>query len=197
MRVVNSNRERVVGDIIIAKKKLKDIQRELCIRPGSTPEETLRSALLQKTGYATASTLQKQLGNNSKSNFPNQNTNNPLRVKQEPTLSVQKKKLQNGINRAKIQSSTFGKSNKPTNNQKACYFCGKEFSPKYNLSCPARDAICKSSNKNGHFARCCNSAKNVNNVDNESDSIVEKGINFITSDSESEFGVLKISAIKS
>ena len=106
-------------------------------------------------------------------------------MKQELALSVQKKKLQNGINRAKIQSSTFGKSNKPTNNQKACYFCGKETSPNNKSSCPARDAICKSSNKNGHFARCCNSTKNVSKVDNESDYTIEKDINFITSDSKS------------
>ena len=73
----------VVRDIIIAKMKFEDIQRELCIRPGKLPEKTLSSALLQETGYATASTLQKQMGN-----YSNQNTNCPFRVKQEPTLSV-------------------------------------------------------------------------------------------------------------
>ena len=40
----------VVRDIFITKMKFKDIQRELCIQPGNSPEETLRSALLQETG---------------------------------------------------------------------------------------------------------------------------------------------------
>ena len=52
--------------------------------------------------------------------------------------------------------------------------------------------ICKSCNKKEHFARCCNSTKKVNNVDNESVSTVEKDINFIRSDSEPEFDFLKI-----
>ena len=70
-------------------------------------------------------------GNNSNSNYSNQNSNNQFRVKQEPKLSVQKKNLQNRINRAKNQNPTFGKPNKPTNNQKACYFCGKDYSPNH------------------------------------------------------------------
>ena len=42
--------------LFIANLKFKNNQKEFCIRPGSTPEETFRSALLQETGYATAST---------------------------------------------------------------------------------------------------------------------------------------------
>ena len=49
----------VVRDIFIAKMRYKDIQRELCIRPGTTPEETLKSALLQEKGAQTATDLQK------------------------------------------------------------------------------------------------------------------------------------------
>ena len=40
----------VFRDIFIAKMRYKDIQRELCIRLGATPEETLKSALLQEKG---------------------------------------------------------------------------------------------------------------------------------------------------
>ena len=43
----------------------KDIQRELCIRPGTTPEETLKSALLQEEGAQTATDLQKQFGSSA------------------------------------------------------------------------------------------------------------------------------------
>ena len=55
----------VVRDIFIVKMRYKDIQRELCIRPGATPEETLKSALLQEKGAQTATDLQKQFGSSS------------------------------------------------------------------------------------------------------------------------------------
>ena len=38
----------VVRDIFIAKMRYTEIRCELCIRPGATPEETLKSALLQE-----------------------------------------------------------------------------------------------------------------------------------------------------
>ena len=113
----------------------------------------------QEAGYITAFTLQKQMGNNFNLNYTIQNSINQFMFKQEPTLSVQKKNLQNRINRAKNQNCTFGKANKPTKNQKACYFCGKDYSPNHKSSCAARGVICKSSNKKGHFASCCNSPK--------------------------------------
>ena len=52
----------VVRDIFIAKKRYKDIQRELCIRPGATPEETLNSAFLQEKAAQTASSQQNNSG---------------------------------------------------------------------------------------------------------------------------------------
>ena len=54
-----------VRDIFIAKMRYKDIQRELCIRPGATPEDTLKSALLQEKGAQTATDLQRQLGSSA------------------------------------------------------------------------------------------------------------------------------------
>ena len=69
----------VVRDIFIAKMRYKDIQRELCIRPGATPEETLKSGLLQEKGAQTATDLQKQFGSSSTMVvFPIQN---PVRVR--------------------------------------------------------------------------------------------------------------------
>ena len=50
----------VIRDIFIAKMRFSDIQRELCIRPGATVDDTLKSALLQEKGYVTANTLQNQ-----------------------------------------------------------------------------------------------------------------------------------------
>ena len=40
----------VVRDIFFAKTRYKDIQWELCIRTGNTPEETLKSAVLHEKG---------------------------------------------------------------------------------------------------------------------------------------------------
>ena len=44
----------VLRDIFIAKIRYKNIQRELCIRPGRTPKETLKSELLREKGAQTA-----------------------------------------------------------------------------------------------------------------------------------------------
>ena len=98
------NEKEVVRDIFIAKMKFKDIQRDFCIRPGNSPEETLKSALFQEKKYVTASTLQKQMGlsgpSSSNSNF-GQNHPNSFKIKQEPILSVQRKNNnQNRTNRA-------------------------------------------------------------------------------------------------
>ena len=56
------NGKEVVRDIFIAKIKFKDIQCDIWIRPGNSPNKTLKSALLRKKGYVTASTLQKTNG---------------------------------------------------------------------------------------------------------------------------------------
>ena len=181
----------VVRDIFIAKMRYKDIKRELCIRPGTTPEETLKSALLQEKGAQTATDLQKQLGSSASMGSFSQSgvtSGQNTRIKQEPTFSVQGKKLSDRINRAQNNKS------KGTNEKaKLCYFCGNKFSANHKQSCPARNVTCRNCSKKGHFAKCCNS-KNVANVEAESDETVEENCNFITSDSESEFAVLSVTA---
>ena len=113
------------------------------------------------------------------------------RIKQEPTFSVQGKKLSDRISRA--QSS---KSKGNNEKSKSCYFCGNRFSANHKQSCPARNVSCRNCSKKGHFAKCCNS-KSVANVEAESDETVEENCNFITSDSESEFAVLSVAVEKS
>ena len=49
----------VLRDIFIVKVRYKDINRQLCILPGTTTEDTLKSAFLQDKGAQTASSLQK------------------------------------------------------------------------------------------------------------------------------------------
>ena len=181
----------VVRDIFIAKMRYKDIQRELYVRPGTTPEETLKSVLLQEKGAQTATDLQKQFGSSASmgsfyqsGSSSGQNT----RIKQEPTFSVQGKKLSDKINRAQNNNSEGANER-----AKLCYFCGNRFSANHKQSCPARNVTCRNCSKKGHFAKCCNS-KNVANVEVESDETVEENCNFITSDSESEFAVLSVSS---
>ena len=118
----------IVRGIFIAKMRYKDIQRELCIRPGTTPEEALKSALLQEKGAQTATDLQKQLGSSASMGSFSQSGSNSgqnTRMKQEPTFSVQGKKLSDRINRAQNN-----KSNGANEKRKLCYFCGNRFSGK-------------------------------------------------------------------
>ena len=82
----------VVRDLFIGKMRLKDIQRELCIRPRNSSEETLKSTLLQGKGYVTTSILQIQMGSNSSSsNFPfKRGTTNKI-VCLELKIAIEKK----------------------------------------------------------------------------------------------------------
>ena len=131
----------------------------------------------------------------SNSNF-GQNHPNSFKIKQEPTLSVQRKNnIQNRTNRA--QNPRGKPNNRPNNTQqrdnKPCYFCGKEVSPNHKLSCPAKNVICNNCNKKGHFARCCNSRSDVGIVDDDSEITAEEECEFIASVSEPEYSLLNIS----
>ena len=93
----------------------------------------------------------------------------------------------------------FGKGNfKPKNQQdqsntqsKPCYFCGRRFTPEHKSKCQARGATCRNCGKKGLFAKCCNSNQ-VANVE-QPDPDEEEDCNFIDSDSEENYSVLKIS----
>ena len=52
-------------DTFIVQMRFKDIQPELRTLSGSTPDETLNSALLQEKGTQPASSLQKKLENSA------------------------------------------------------------------------------------------------------------------------------------
>ena len=119
----------VVRKIFIAKMRYKNIQRELCIRPGNTSEETLKSALLQEKGAQTVTSLQNQLGSSSVvggSSHQGSSSAQNFRIKQEPTFSVQGKKLSDRVIRAQSNSRPKG-SNNPKH-AKPCYFWGNKFS---------------------------------------------------------------------
>ena len=90
MRMVDTQREEVVLDLFIAKMRFKDTQRELCICPSHSLEETLTTALFQEKGYVTASALQKQMDQNCSFNY-SFSSQNILKIKSEPTRSIRKK----------------------------------------------------------------------------------------------------------
>ena len=164
----------------IEKEVIRDIFlcRELCIRPGATVDDTLKSALLQEKVYVTASTLQKQNPSTTSDPANFKNSSNQFRVKQEPLMSMGNFKPKNQQDQSNTQS-------------KPCYFCGRRFTPEHKSKCQARGAKCRSCRKKGHFAKCCNSNQ-VANVE-KPDPDEEEDCNFIDSDSEENYSVLKIS----
>ena len=84
--------------------------------------------------HATQQLLQKQMGNNSNSNYSNQNSNYPNQG-QTGTHTISSEKELTKQNKPCQKLEYFGKPNKPTNNQKACYFYGNNFSPNHKSSC--------------------------------------------------------------
>ena len=70
-------------------------------------------------------------------------------IKQEPTFSVQGKKLSDRINRAQNHKS---EGNATTKKAKSCFFCGNRFSANHKQSCSARNVACRNFSKKGHYA---------------------------------------------
>ncbi|KAK2710384.1 hypothetical protein QYM36_013883, partial [Artemia franciscana] len=80
-----------------------------------------------------------------------------------------------------VDATTRGPGQNSFRNQKAsvnnhtkgrdCYFCGGSYST--NHACPAKGKICTQCKKPNHFARVCCSNKNVNTIDEETESFRE------------------------
>ena len=159
---------------------------------GDHSRRNFKVGVITVKGAQTATNLQKQLGYPSVSgSFSHQGSNSAqsARIKQEPTFSVQGKKLSDRINRA--QRNSRAKGNPNTEKAKFCYFFGNKVSANHKQTCPARNVTCRNCSKKGHFAKCCNS-KVVATVEVESDETTEENGNFITSDSESDLAVLAV-----
>ena len=119
---------------------------------------------------------------------------NSIRVKQEPTSSVEQFKNQGN-------SSRGGGVNRPNQLQsqnKPCYFCGNPFSLEHRRSCPAREATCNASKKKGHFAKVCNTTKRRVNMVQHDEISSDQEINLIdiNGDSEPEYGVMAIDVVQ-
>ena len=166
-----------------------EVQRQL-IRAKANLDDTLQLALENEKGAKTSEQFQKLLPHNNATS----STTNSIRIKQEPTSSVQKFKNQG-------YSSRGGDVNRPHQRQhqnKPCYFCGNPFSLEHRRSCPARKATCNACKKKGHFAKVCNTTKRrVNMIQNEEMSTDQEcNLIDVNGDSEPEYGVMAIDVVQ-
>ena len=125
-------------DLVIGRIRDVEVQRQL-IRVKANFDDTLQLALENEKGAKTSEQFQKLLPHNNATS----NTTNSIRVKQEPTSSVQQFKSQRN-------SSLGGGVNRPNqrqNQNKTCYFCGNLFSLEHRRSCLAREATCNACKK--------------------------------------------------
>ena len=189
----------VIGRSISKRATLKDlfnvrirdveVQRQL-IRAKAYLDDTLQLALENEKGAKTSEQLQKLLPHNNATS----NTTNSIRVKQEPTSSVQQFKSQGNSSRG----GDVNRPNQRQNQNKPCYFCGNPFSLEHRRSCPAREATCNACKKKGHFAKVCNTTRRrVNMVQNEEMSTNQEcNLIDVNGDSEPEYGVMAIDVVQ-
>ncbi len=63
-------------------------------------------------------------------------------------------------------------SSGPNNKQRVCRYCGRDFP--YKGACPAKNAICNTFGKRGHFAKSCESGPSKARVSNKTDNTIEE-----------------------
>ena len=120
-------------DLFIGRIRDVEVQRQL-IRAKANFDDTLQLALENEKGAKTSEQFQKLLPHNNSSS-----TNaSSIRVKQEPTSSVQQFSNQGNNSRG----GGLNRSNQRQNQNKPCYFCGNPFSLEHRRTCPAREATC-------------------------------------------------------
>ena len=173
---IDQERE-TLKDLLIGRIRDVEVQRQL-IRAKANLEDTLQLALENEKRAKTSEQFQKLLPHNNASS----NTTSSIRVKQEPTSSVQQFKNQGNRSRG----GGVNRPNQRQNQNKSCYFCGIPFSLEHRRSCPAREATCNACKTKGHFAKVCNTTKRrVNMVQNEEMSS-DQECNLIDVNGESE-----------
>ena len=170
-------------DLIIGQFRDIDVQQQL-IKAKADLDGTFKPALECEKGANTSAQFQKLLPHNQHSNA--------IKVKQEPTFSIQSSKgkrnyPQNQNNRQTSQNNQANKS---------CYLCGNPFSPDHRKSCPAWEVTCNLCRKRGQFAKCCNSSKRrvnlVQEIEDASGSSIDCNFIDVEQDSEPEYGILQL-----
>ena len=184
-----NQKKATLKDLFIGRVRDVEVQRQL-IRAKANLDDTLQLALENEKGAKTSEQFQKLLPHNNATST----TTNSIRVKQEPSSSVQQFKTQGN-------SSRGGGVNRPNqrhNQKKTCYFCSNPFSLEHRRSCPAREATCNACKKKDHFAKVCNTTKRrVKMVQNEEmSSDQECNLIDVNGDSEPEYGVMAIDVVQ-
>ena len=176
-------------DLFIGRIRDVEVQRQL-IRAKANLDDTLQLALENEKGAKTSEQFQKLLPHNN-AIF---NITNSIRVKQEPTSSVQQFKNQGNCSRR----GGVNRPNQRQNQNKPCYFCGNPFSLEHHRSCPASEATYNACKKKGHFAKVCNTTRRrVNMVQNEEMSTDQEcNLIDVNGDTESEYGVMAIDVVQ-
>ena len=176
-------------DLFIGRICNVDVQR-LLIRAKANLDDTLQLALENEKGAKTSEQFQKLLPHNNATST----STNSIRVKEEPTSSVQQFKNQGNSSRG----GGVNRPNQQQNQNKPCFFCGNPFSLEHRRPCPAREATCNACKKKGHFAQVCNTTKRrVNMVQNEEiSSNQECNLIDVSGDSEPEYGVMSIEIVQ-
>ena len=176
-------------DLFIGRIRDVVVQRQL-IRAKANLDDTLQLALENEKGAKTSEQFQKLLPHN---NTISTNASS-IRVKQEPTSSVQQFKNQGNSSRG----GGFNRSNQRQCQNKPSYFCGNPFSLEHRRSCPAREATCNACKKKGHFAQVCNTRKRRVKMVQHDETLSDQECNLIdvNGDSEPEYGVMAIDIVQ-
>ena len=179
----NAQERETLKDLFIGRVRDVDVQQQL-IKAKADLNDTFKLALECEKGLVRPFSSKKLL--------PLNQFSNTIKVKQEPTFSIQSSRgkenyPQNQTNRQNMQSNKGNKS---------CYFCGNPFSPDHKKSCAARGVTCNLCKKRGHFAMCCVSSKRRVNLVHESEEASDPSIdcNFIDADYDNkpEYAVLQL-----
>ena len=166
-------------DLFIGRIRDIDVQQQL-IKAKADLDGTFKLALDCEKGAKTFAQFQKLLPHNQHSNG--------IKVKQEPTFSIQSSRGKR--NYPQNQSNRQTSQNNQTN--KSCYFCGNPSSTDHRKSFPAREKTCNHFRKRGHFAKRCNSSNLVQENEDASGRSMDCNFIDVEQDSEPEYGVLQL-----
>ena len=173
-------------DLFIGRIRDVNVQQQL-IKAKADLDGTFKLALECENGASTSAQFQKVLPNNQHSTG--------IKVKQEPTCSIQSSRGKRNY----TQNQNNRQTSQNNHTKKSCYFCGNPYSPEHRKLCPARDVTCNLCRKRGHCAKFCNSSKRRVNLVQENEEVAGPSVDCsfidVDQDSEPEYGVLQLESV--